>query len=186
MPSASAGAFTGPSMAYVYPDLHTALVGEFKDGTMISAKGARIIDVDTSDSLIWMPKFKMLNTKDSVSYSKSSRTAVCSCPLISDPYESRTVSVRQSLISGAGEGLFAARYLLKGEVAAFYNGVRIPYKLGGPKEEWSTSGYKIFVNADYVSGERMDVPEHLVSLDKYVCLNKNKSKNNSSQIHTRD
>ncbi len=61
-------------------------------------------------------------------------------------------------VSGAGEGLFAARDLPAGTIAAFYNGVRLPYVLGGPKEEWATSGYKIYVNADYKSGERMNIP----------------------------
>ncbi len=61
-------------------------------------------------------------------------------------------------MSGAGEGLFAARDLPAGTIAAFYNGVRLPYVLGGPKEEWATSGYKIYVNADYKSGERMNIP----------------------------
>ena len=57
---------------------------------------------------------------------------------------------------GSGEGLFARRPLPKGTIAAFYNGIRLPYKLrelGQPKEEWATSGYKIYVNADYESGK---------------------------------
>ena len=65
---------------------------------------------------------------------------------------------RSSAVSGAGEGLFAARDLPAGTIAAFYNGVRLPYVLGGPKEIWETSGYKIYVNADFKSGERMDIP----------------------------
>ncbi len=65
---------------------------------------------------------------------------------------------RNSALSGAGEGLFAVRDLPAGTIAAFYNGVRLPYVLGGPKEIWETSGYKIYVNADFKSGERMDIP----------------------------
>ncbi len=52
-------------------------------------------------------------------------------------------------------------------MAAFYNGVRIPYSLGGPAEEWATSGYKIFVNADFVSGLRMDVPPEMTDTTRY-------------------
>ncbi len=70
----------------------------------------------------------------------------------------RTVECRSSAVSGAGEGLFAARDLPAGTIAAFYNGVRLPYVLGGPKEDWATSGYKIYVNADFKSGERMNIP----------------------------
>ena len=51
--------------------------------------------------------------------------------------------------------MFARRPLPKGTIAAFYNGIRLPYKVrepDQPKEEWSTSGYKIYINADYESG----------------------------------
>ena len=70
-------------------------------------------------------------------------------------------------MSGAGEGLFAARDLPAGTIAAFYNGVRLPYVLGGPKEDWATSGYKIYVNADFKSGERMNIP---VCISRYVTV----------------
>ena len=36
------------------------------------------------------------------------------------------------------------------------------------REDWETSGYKIFVNADHSSGERMDLPGELVNLDTYT------------------
>ena len=58
----------------------------------------------------------------------------------------------------------------QGTIVAFYNGVRIPYRVyqeGDPKEEWSTSAYKIYINADWKSGERMDIPSEYVSLDNY-------------------
>ena len=66
----------------------------------------------------------------------------------------------------AGDGLFARVPLPPGTVAAFYNGVRIPFVIGGPKEEWDTSGYKIFVNADFTSGERMDIPPEYIDTKK--------------------
>ena len=46
-------------------------------------------------------------------------------PLVADPYESRCVEVRPSLVAGAGEGLFARRALPAGRVVAYYNGVRL-------------------------------------------------------------
>ncbi len=44
---------------------------------------------------------------------------------------------------------------------------RLPYKLGQPKEVWETSGYKIYINADYASGERMDIPEDCIDTNNY-------------------
>ena len=44
--------------------------------------------------------------------------------------------------------------------------VRLPY-CPGEKECWESSGYKIFVNADHSSGERMDLPGELVTTAAY-------------------
>ena len=81
--------------------------------------------------------------------------------------EAVQVECRESNVNGAGEGLFAKKDLPAGTIVAFYNGIRLPFKLGGPKEEWESSGYKIFVNADFASGERMDIPQDMVSLQTY-------------------
>ena len=77
------------------------------------------------------------------------------------------VECRDSHVNGAGEGLFAKKDLSAGTIVAFYNGIRLPFRIGGPKEDWETSGYKIFVNADFASGERMDIPQDMVSLQTY-------------------
>jgi len=87
--------------------------------------------------------------------------------MVPDPYEAVQVECRESNVNGAGEGLFAKKDLPAGTIVAFYNGIRLPFKLGGPKEEWESSGYKIFVNADFASGERMDIPQDMVSLQTY-------------------
>merc|ERR1712080_157020 len=34
-------------------------------------------------------------------------------------------------------------------------------------EDWETSGYKIFINADYKSGERIDLPGDLIHTANY-------------------
>ena len=46
-------------------------------------------------------------------------------PLLEDPYEQDTVYVAQSgIATDAGEGLFAKRDLLKGELVALFSGLR--------------------------------------------------------------
>ena len=94
-------------------------------------------------------------------------TSIGQGEMVPDPYEAAHVECRESRVNGAGEGLFAKKDLPAGTIVAFYNGVRLPYRLGGPKDTWDTSGYKIFVNADFASGERMDIPEDMISLQKY-------------------
>ena len=44
--------------------------------------------------------------------------------------------------------------------------MRLPY-CPGEKECWESSGYKIFVNADHSSGERIDLPGELVTTSVY-------------------
>ena len=41
-----------------------------------------------------------------------------------DPYEESLVEVRQSLVAGAGEGIFLRQEVEANTVVAFYNGVR--------------------------------------------------------------
>jgi len=46
--------------------------------------------------------------------------------------------------------LFAAQDIEPGTIVAFYNGVRLPYLLGQPKEVWETSGENpLFVFVDF-------------------------------------
>ena len=41
-----------------------------------------------------------------------------------DPYEDSLIEVRQSLVDGAGEGIFLKQEVEANTVVAFYNGVR--------------------------------------------------------------
>ena len=152
------GKFTGNDIAFIYPDMSTALLGNFVDGVMDGAREVTIEAVSKdSDQIMKVADFSK-PTGPSLKYSRATKTSMGENLLASDPYERRMIVCRRSDVDGAGEGLFAVRDLPVGTIAAFYNGVRLPYVLGGPKEEWATSGYKIYVNADYKSGERMNIP----------------------------
>ena len=106
--------------------------------------------------------------KNGVNFSLSTRTYIGDQPLRPDPYESRYIECRTSTIPNSGEGIYAKTDLTKDTIVAFYNGVRIPYEiLGRPPEKWSNSGYKIHVNADWISGLRMDIPEEYIDLSVY-------------------
>jgi len=159
------GKFTGKEIAFLYPDLQTALLGEFNDGVMVAARPARLEAIEIVNDIA-VPTFTRL-PGDLVGYSLSTLTSVGANPLTEDPYEQRTCKVENSHVEGGGQGLYANRDIEKGEVIAFYNGVRLPYKVGGEKEVWESSGYKIFVNADYKSGERIDLPGDLIYLENY-------------------
>ncbi len=167
------GEFSGDNLTYIYPDMRSAFVGRFSRGVMVSARTREVVGASSSGDggfvpvPVFSPESDGDGGGDAVGYSCATRSSVGQNPLVPDPYESRTVQVGPSSFPGAGEGLFARRDLPAGTLVAFYNGVRIPYALGGPKEEWSTSGYKIFINADFTSGERMDIPNNLTDTGRY-------------------
>ena len=106
--------------------------------------------------------------QNGVNFSLSTRTYIGDQPLRPDPYETLYIECRTSSIPDSGEGVYAKMDLPKDTIVAFYNGVRLPYEiLGRPPEKWSTSGYKIHVNADWISGLRMDIPEEYIDLSVY-------------------
>ena len=86
-----AGQFTGDSIAYLYPDLSTALVGIFQAGVMVSAKPAMLERVKMVEGMA-SPVFTILGDQ-AVSYSLSTELSVGENPTVPDPYEERTVQV---------------------------------------------------------------------------------------------
>lgn len=158
------GKLTGDEIAFVYPDLETAIVGRFEDGVLVNGRASKIASVSL-ESGVMVPRFQP-PVGESMVFSKSSSSDVGEGPLLEDPYEARTCDCQRSAVEGGGEGLFARREICQDEIVAFYNGVRLPYT-PGLKEDWETSGYKIFINADYKSGERIDLPGDLIYTNNY-------------------
>jgi hypothetical protein len=56
---------------------------------------------------------------------------ISSSPVLPDPLESHWVEVRESTIPGAHQGLFLTRDAKKGDIVAFFNGLR-----------WDSNTYK--------------------------------------------
>ena len=96
--------------------------------------------------------------------------SLSSLPLLSDPYEERTVEVCTSGVGGGGEGLFAKRQLEEGDLVAIYNGVKVPLVAGVEKEDWEECGYSIGYyetsNSEHGWGD-MDIPKAFRSSDSY-------------------
>ena len=85
------GEFIGDSIAFVYPDLETALVGQFGAGVMISARPARLESVEMVGAIM-MPVFS-IQTSQVVSFCMSTQHCLGGNPLVPDPYEARTCQV---------------------------------------------------------------------------------------------
>ncbi|TRY63804.1 hypothetical protein TCAL_15195 [Tigriopus californicus] len=160
------GKFTGEQITYVYPDFETCWHGRFQDGKMEEGYPGKIIDYRFERDIM-VVQLNVDRRGKPTRYCLSTKSSMGEDLLVPDPYETKWILCENSLVSGAGDGVFARRDIPKNTIVAFYNGVRLPFVLGGPKEDWSTSGYKIFVNADFKSGERMNIPLEYVSLENY-------------------
>ena len=60
-----------------------------------------------------------------------------------DPYESKMVEVKSSVIEGANEGIFAKKDIEVNTIIAFYNGCQANPEDYDP-DSWETNNYKIF------------------------------------------
>ena len=111
----SSGVFSGSKVAFVYPDLETALVGNWQDGKMVAAFPAILTSIDMVAG-IPEPTFTLTMKEPAVGLSISTETSVGAGPLVRDPYEERSCNVQSSRVEGGGEGLYALRDLKPGEV----------------------------------------------------------------------
>eukprot|EP00451_Oxyrrhis_marina_P017711 CAMPEP_0204343666 /NCGR_PEP_ID=MMETSP0469-20131031/25064_1 /ASSEMBLY_ACC=CAM_ASM_000384 /TAXON_ID=2969 /ORGANISM="Oxyrrhis marina" /LENGTH=173 /DNA_ID=CAMNT_0051328803 /DNA_START=60 /DNA_END=578 /DNA_ORIENTATION=- len=73
-----------------------------------------------------VPKSKVVG--EAVNLDVSTSSCLSLQPRVADVYETATVSVRMSLMPGAGEGLFAKRTIYAWEYCAWYNGTRCTHQ----------------------------------------------------------
>ncbi|XP_062249417.1 histone-lysine N-methyltransferase SETD7 isoform X1 [Platichthys flesus] len=151
------GEMTGESVAYIYPDGHTALFGSFVDGNLIEARLASLISCVTGKSCFDVPPNSPV-----YSYDRSTSTCIATHTLLPDPYESKRVFVASSVIKGAGQGLFAKTDAKTDTVMAFYNGVRITHSEVDSRD-WALNGNTISLDEDTV----IDVPQPLDQTERY-------------------
>ncbi|XP_012689857.2 histone-lysine N-methyltransferase SETD7 isoform X1 [Clupea harengus] len=151
------GEMTGNHVAYVYPDGQTALLGSFVDGELIEARLASLMLQENG-----RPHLELVDDRTVYSFDKSTSTCIANFRLLPDPYESQHVFVGQSLISGAGEGLFAKTDADPDSVMAFYNGVRITHSEVDSRD-WSANGNTISLDEETV----IDVPKPFNQTETY-------------------
>ncbi|XP_075948222.1 histone-lysine N-methyltransferase SETD7 isoform X1 [Anarhichas minor] len=151
------GEMTGDSVGYIYPGGHTALCGSFVDGDIIEARLATMITTESG-----RPRFEITPNSPVYSYDKSTSTCIAAHALLPDPYESQRVFVADSMIKGAGEGLFAKTDADTDTVMAFYNGVRITHSEVDSRD-WALNGNTISLDEDTV----IDVPQPSDQTERY-------------------
>ncbi|XP_073428225.1 histone-lysine N-methyltransferase SETD7 isoform X2 [Dendrobates tinctorius] len=151
------GEMTSEKIAYVYSDGRTAMYGKFIDGEMLEGKLATLTSVEEGK-----PYFEIVPDSKVYTFDKSTSSGISTSPLLPDPYESERVYVAVSLISNAGEGLYAKISTGPRTVMSFYNGVRITHQEVDSRD-WSLNGNTISLDDETV----IDVPDPYNMTTKY-------------------
>ena len=110
---------------FLYPDLNTVLRGQFHYGQMTDARRHEVSGLLVRMGILHPDTHPTDPSDSSTQFRRESRSMemICEQPRLADPYEERCVYVDTSTIPLAGQGLFAKRYIRKGQVVAYFNGV---------------------------------------------------------------
>ena len=108
-------------MVFIYPDLKTVLVGQFKNGIMIHSRPAKIIAERCNDGIKEIKISKIKSDAPTFKYRRPTNKDIGDQPTIMDPYEKQIVYVNTT--DWGDDGLFAKRDIKKGELVAYYNGL---------------------------------------------------------------
>lgn len=167
-------ALSGDHIAFLYPDLRTALVGTFIEGRLTLAQTCFVssVTIRKVDNLAFLtftdPRGPFYT------YDPGNATSLCQEPLLPDPYESQNVQIRTSKLKAGGEGLFALRHLPKDVFVSFYNGLRLTTdgidSTEDSKADWRGNAYKIMdlMGPDERGVEGViDIPLEMTSAKKY-------------------
>ena len=142
---------TSTSLAiFIYPDLTTALLGTIstEDGRAEEELGVCEVRTVSLTAGVLVPGLR--RCEESLPVTRGLTKTVLHYPHVRDPYESKVVEVRQSLIPSAGEGLFikSEAGVEAGVVVSYFAGVEVP------AGEIGDSEYSI----SWLGGARLDIP----------------------------
>ena len=163
---------------FVYPDVSTAISGEFKDnGILISGRevSLKAATYDKNSNLLRLqiseevgPEF----TNDIATDTELSKN-----PLQRDPYEMKYVDIAKSEIPKAGEGVFLKHDVGSGNIVAYFNGVKFQKK---DAFSWNPFKKKSVFLIDFEDDEGneifLDIPEKFVNTSQYNATSGHKVK----------
>ena len=120
------GALLWAERTFLYPDLTTALTGQWSGARMEAARQTTVIAVRlTEQNLLEIDCSQPVGPTFSFSPSGPDNFG-SSDPSMRDPYETKYIRVRRSGIEDSGEGVFALEDLPPGFLAAVFNGYKVP------------------------------------------------------------
>ena len=163
---------------FVYPDVSTAISGEFEDnGILISGRevSLKAATYDKNSNLLRLqiseevgPEF----TNDIATDTELSKN-----PLQRDPYEMKYVDIAKSEIPKAGEGVFLKHDVGSGDIVAYFNGVKFQKK---DAFSWNPFKKKSVFLIDFEDDKGneifLDIPEKFVNSSQYNATSGHKVK----------
>ena len=163
----------GTEQLFIYPDLITAIQGQFSHGRLVSGRLSHVRKFSLTGVIPEVEVDVSVGAGDLYHYQPAGSLCISRSPLLRDPLECRTVFVSQSRAGAeAGEGLFAKTDLARGQLCALFNGVRQRRLTGQYFQQPDWSDYRIGCGAetdlDILPGqERLE--NYRASLGHKVC-----------------
>ena len=117
------GKATGNDLAFIYPDMETAIVGEFEDFVMKRAQEAEVLEATCDqDGLVIISKFANMSGPDFYYETPTNESYGAGPYGIIDPYERKSVQITPSSVNKAGEGVFALKDFPAHRCTCYYSG----------------------------------------------------------------
>jgi hypothetical protein len=110
----------GDNIAFIYPDFETALIGEFVNKVMISAKPTKIVAERCKDGIKELKFAKPKKNAPIFKYERPSRDKIGDQPIVADPFERKRVFIDKGVYQ---DGIFARHDIRMGELVCYYAGV---------------------------------------------------------------
>ena len=107
---------------YLYPDMETALIGQFKNGTMIATKESRVIGEKCHRGIKEILLEKPDPQSPTFKYTPRTHINIGDQPTVMDPYERKNIYIDKGVMD---DGVFAKRNMSKHDLITYYGGMII-------------------------------------------------------------
>ena len=103
----------------MYPDMETALIGQFENGTMVAAKPSKVIAERCHRGIKEIRVAKPKAVAPEFAHSRPSKIRMCPQPTVMDPLERKNIFISDGKKE---DGVFARRHITAGDLIAYYSG----------------------------------------------------------------
>ena len=102
--------------------METALVGQFKNGTMLSAKVSKVKRERCNHGMKELEIEEPNADSPTFRHTTTSHTHIGDQPTLMDPYERKMIYIHDGV---KDDGMFAKRNISKGDLLAYYSGLTV-------------------------------------------------------------